>query len=70
MPWWGEGPDKLSPERQAVLPAWLRQCLSDARSNLSTDVAMRAVRQQLSEMAQPSHTIPHAHAGERAELWS
>jgi DNA excision repair protein ERCC-2 len=42
------------PDKKNKLPQWIQQFMTDSLSNLSTDVAMRAARQFLREMAQPA----------------
>lgn len=41
-------------DKKSKLPQWIQQFMSDALSNLSTDVAMASARQFLREMAQPA----------------
>jgi len=41
-------------DKRSKLPAWIQQFMTDALSNLSTDVAMASARQFLREMAQPA----------------
>jgi DNA excision repair protein ERCC-2 len=41
-------------DKRSKLPMWIQQFMTDALSNLSTDVAMASARQFLREMAQPA----------------
>ena len=41
-------------DKKSKLPLWIQQFMTDALSNLSTDVAMTSARQFLREMAQPA----------------
>ena len=41
-------------DKRSKLPVWIQQFMTDAHSNLSTDVAMAAARTFLREMAQPA----------------
>ena len=50
------------PRYRAMLPEWMRQFVSESRSNLSTDVALRAASRHLRDMApqQKKRALPES----------